>query len=93
VIDTGCNASLTLPPAVIAALQLPWQSTGHGILADGSAITFDVYQATVVWDRRRRQIPVVEADAAPLVGMALLEGYELTMQVRPGGKVTIKRLA
>jgi len=28
----------------------------------------------------------------PLVGMALLEGYELNAQVRAGGKVAIKRL-
>jgi hypothetical protein len=31
-------------------------------------------------------------DATPLVGMALLRGYEYKMQVRARGKVTIKRL-
>jgi clan AA aspartic protease len=93
VVDTGCNGWLTLPPALIAALGLPWQTAVHGILADGTEILCDVYEATVVWDRRQRQIPVVDADAAPLVGMALLEGSELNMQVRAGGKVTIRRLA
>ena len=53
---------------------------------------FDVYEATVFWERRRRRIPVDEANSDPLVGMALLEGSELNVQVRPGGKVTIKRL-
>jgi len=35
---------------------------------------------------------VDEADADPLVGMRLLKGHELKMQVRYRGKVTIKRL-
>jgi clan AA aspartic protease len=36
--------------------------------------------------------PCHEVDAEPLVGMRLLRGHELKMQVRAGGKVTIKRL-
>jgi clan AA aspartic protease len=92
VIDTGFTGWLTLPPVLVAALALPWQSLGRGILADGSESLFDVYEAAVVWDRRARRIPVDEADAAPLVGMALLNGYELKVQVRARGKVTIKRL-
>jgi hypothetical protein len=39
-----------------------------------------------------RQILVDEADADPLVGMRLLKGHELKMQVLSGGKVTINRL-
>lgn len=92
IVDTGCNCWLTMPPAVIAALGLPWHGFGHGGLADGTEVLFDVYHATVVWDRVKRRIPVVEADTTALVGRSLLEGYELTMQVRAGGKVTIKRL-
>jgi hypothetical protein len=46
----------------------------------------------VVWDRRRRRISVYELDTAPLVGMALLEGYELKVQVRNRGKVSIQPL-
>ena len=92
VIDTGYTGYLTLPPALIATLGLPWQSYGRGLLADGSESLFNVYEATVVWDRRARRIPVDEADTDPLVGMTLLEGYELNMQARHRGKVTIKRL-
>ena len=92
VIDTGYTASLTLPPAVVAALDLRWRSVDRGTLADGSECLFDVYEARVVWDRRTRRILVDEADTTPLVGMALLAGYELKMQVRARGKVTIKRL-
>jgi clan AA aspartic protease len=92
VIDTGFNSWLSLPPALIVVLRLPWLQRGHAILADGSTVLFDIYEGTVVWDRRRRRIPIYELGGAPLVGMALLEGYELTVQVRKRGKVTIRAL-
>src|SRR5436309_522080 len=43
VIDTGFNGFLTLPPALIAALGLPWPCRQQGQLADGSVQAFDVY--------------------------------------------------
>ena len=92
VVDTGYTGWLTLPPLTIAALNLRWQTVGRGILADGSVSAFDVYQANVVWDGRVRRVFVDEFDAVPLIGMALLRGYEYRMQVQARGKVTIKRL-
>jgi clan AA aspartic protease len=93
VIDTGYTASLTLPPALIQALRLRWQTVDRFKLADGSMCIFDVYEAKVMWDGKVRTILVDEADAEPLVGMRLLKGHELKMQVRYRGKVSIKRLA
>jgi clan AA aspartic protease len=92
VVDSGYTGWLTLPPTVIAALNLRWQTFGRGILADGSVSTFDVNQAKVVWDGRLRSVFVDEFAATPLVGMALLRGFEYKMQVRARGLVTIKRL-
>ncbi len=92
VIDTGYTASLTLPPTVVAALGLRWQSMDRFTLADGSECIFDVYVARVEWDGKIRTILVAEADADSLVGMRLLRGHELKMQVRAYGKVVIKRL-
>src|SRR5262245_40685335 len=82
VIDSGYTGWLPLPPTVITALNLRWRTFGRGILADGSVRLFDVYQAKVVWDGRVRSVFVDEFDATPLVGMALLRGYELKMQVQ-----------
>lgn len=93
VVDTGYTSNLTLPEKVIAALGLRWHSVGKAFLADGSQCLFDVYVATIDWDGRQRRILIDEADADPLVGMQLLQGYELKMQVRPRGNVTIKRLS
>jgi len=92
VIDTGFDGWLTLPPSLITQLRLLWRRRGEAVLADGRETFFDIYEAAVVWDRRGRRIPVDEADTTPLVGMALLDGYHLNMQIRAGGKVTINRL-
>ena len=92
VIDTGFNGFLTLPPALIAALGLPWLCRQQGQLADGSVLTFDVYVATVDWNGQPRSVEVEAADAQLLLGMALMEGSELRIQVVPGGAVTIAEL-
>jgi hypothetical protein len=36
-------------------------------------------------------IPVDEADSDPLVGMSLMEGYQLTMQIFEGGHVELRK--
>src|SRR5262245_42134721 len=86
VVDSGYTGWLTLPPVVITNLDLRWQTFGRGILADGSVSAFDVYQAKVVWDGRVRAVFADEFTATPLIGMALLRGYEYKMHVRAGGR-------
>jgi clan AA aspartic protease len=92
IVDTGFTASLTLPSALINALGLRWQTVERFTLADGSESIFDVYVGKVEWDGNWRTILIDEADADPLLGMRLLRGCELKMQIRARGKVTIKRL-
>jgi clan AA aspartic protease len=92
VIDTGFDGSLTAPPAIIAALGLPLRRRGRALLADGSATVFDIYEATVTWDGVLRRISVDEVNVTPLLGMSLLYGYELTLQVVEGGSVVLNRL-
>jgi clan AA aspartic protease len=93
VIDTGFDGTLTLPPALIATLGLVWRRRGRALLADGSDSLFDIYEAVVAWDGESRRIAVDEADIDPLVGMSLLYGYELTVQVIDGGTVIIQPLS
>lgn len=92
ILDTGFNGSLTLPPAVIAALRLPWRTRGLVILANGGEDRCEVYAATVLWDGLPRKILVEAADTEPLVGMALLYGHDVRMQVVEGGSVIIEAL-
>lgn len=91
VIDTGFDGSLTLPPALIAVLGLPWRRRGRALLADGSDSVFDIYETAVIWDGAPRRVSVDEVEVMPLVGMSL-GGYELTVQIVEDGSVRLKPL-
>lgn len=90
VIDTGYSSYLTLPAAVIAALGLSPIGTEQLTLADGSEIASVICPATIVWDGQLRAIEVDTLESKALVGMALLEGYDLSIRVAAGGRVTIE---
>ncbi len=92
VIDTGYTGFLTLPPVIITTLGLTWFMQEEGILGDGSICMFNVFEASVIWDGQVKSIEINESETDPLVGMGLLEGYELNIQGFAGGLVTIKSL-
>jgi clan AA aspartic protease len=92
VIDTGYTGFLSLPSEIIIALNLPWTGIDRGTLGDGSEVTFEVYTAKVIWDGQYRNIPVNEAETDPLIGMSLLYGYDLRIQVVEGGTIRIEAL-
>jgi clan AA aspartic protease len=92
VIDTGFNGDLTLPPDLIAKLSLPFRRSGRAILGDGSEVTFNIHEAVILWEGRPRRIIVDVADTDPLLGMGLLYGHELNLEVIEGGEALIKPL-
>jgi clan AA aspartic protease len=89
IVDTGFNGWLSLSPDLIAELNLKWKRRGRAILGDGTECVFDVYEAVLVWDGNMLTIPIDEADSEPLVGMSLMEGHQLTVQVFEGGHVEL----
>ena len=90
VIDTGYNGFLTLPPTLVSELGLPFVTSGRATLANGSEDVFDIHDATVLWDGAQLRVLADAADTLPLVGMALLEGHSLHVEVRTGGSVVIQ---
>lgn len=92
IIDTGYTGFLTLPSAIIDTLELTWFMQEEGFLGDGSMCMFNVFEASVIWDGQVKPIEINESETDPLVGMGLLEGYELNIQGFAGGVVTIKAL-
>lgn len=92
VIDTGFTGFLTLPSADIATLNLTFASRQQVILGDGNVHSVNVYAGVVEWDGQQRRIEVDAADTTPLVGMALMYGYKLTLEDIDGGDVTLERL-
>ena len=92
VTDTGYTGFLTLPSTIISTLNLPWYMQQEGVLGDGNLCLFNVYEASVIWDGQTRAVEINESEIDPLVGMGLLEGYELKIQGVAGGLVTITAL-
>ena len=90
-IDTGFTAALTLPPAACTALRLPLLTRRRSYLADGSRIRLDVYRLTVVWDDEEKSVEVFAIESEPLLGMTMLEGYDIHMSVEENGLVRIAR--
>ena len=48
-----------------------------------------MYHAEILWDCSWRSVSVREMTGQALLGMALVEGHELRINVRPGGSVAI----
>ena len=90
VIDTGFGGLLTLPPALVAELGLLFKGTGRATLADGSEVDFPSYGVDVLWDGQQISIDADAADTTPLVGMRLLDGHSLYMEVQDGGRIVIQ---
>lgn len=92
VIDTGFTGFPTLPAQLIAALALAFASTTRATLGDGSAVHMDVFEGTVLWDKQERHVPVLAAVGDALMGMAMLSGYRMTLDVEDGGRVVVEAL-
>ena len=92
IIDTGFTGYLTLPTALIDRLALSWKGRSQALIADGSIHIFDEYIGTVLWNGEARTVEVAAADTTPLVGMGLLRGHGLKVDVVANGAVTIEAL-
>jgi clan AA aspartic protease len=89
IIDTGFTSSLTLPATMVTALSLARQSGGTAMLADGSIRQFDICAAEVAWGGAWRTVLASAVGNEPLMGMRLLAGHKLVIEVAPGGLVEI----
>ncbi|MDJ0597498.1 MAG: clan AA aspartic protease [Crocosphaera sp.] len=92
VIDTGFSGFVSLPSEMIEELNLPWSYRDRGTLGDGSEVIFDIYRALAIWDGNLVTIEVNLAETEPLVGMSLLKDFELKIEAKQKGKVTITSL-
>jgi clan AA aspartic protease len=92
VIDTGFDGSLTLPPDLISTLKLTWRSKGAALMANGQINQCDIYATTAQWDGASRNVLVEAVESEPLVGTALMRGYELRVEFLPDGVVTLRAI-
>jgi predicted aspartyl protease len=61
-------------------------------LGDGSTAVLDLYRARLLWHDRERNVLVLQADGDPLLGMALLDGSRMSVDVVVDGIVRIEPL-
>lgn len=92
IIDTGFTGQLTLPMPLIDRLGLSWKGRSQALIADGSIHIFDEYIGTVLWNGEVRTVEVAAAETDPLVGMGLLRGHSLRVDIVENGAVMIESL-
>ncbi len=89
IVDTGFTGMLTLPPAAVAAMRLPFLHRIPAQLADGSFVEVAVHSATIVWKGVEAEARALATGERPLLGVGLLDGSELLAQFCEEGLVTI----
>lgn len=92
-IDTGFTGLMTLPAAEITKLGLPYVMNEYATLADGSIVECRVFQSRIGWHNRLRVVDITETPDMRLIGMRLLRGSLVTIQVEQGGDVEITPLS
>lgn len=89
VIDSGATCELTLSRQLIQDFGLKWTDRATALLAGDGSVTSEVYEAAIEWNGRVRPIVVHEMDGTPLIGMRLLEGFRVLIDVKEGGAVEV----
>lgn len=73
----------------MVALGLTYHSQVIAMLADGSSVALRRHEAIVDWNGQARDVLVLETEGGPLVGMSLLYGSRMTLDIVEGGVVMI----
>ncbi len=81
-----------LPGDLIDRLRLPRIGELPILLGDGNEVDVALYLAIVLWHGEERIVQVLRTDGKALVGMSLLEGNRLRLDVVTEGEVTIEAL-
>ena len=92
VVDTGFDGFLALPATVIQRLGLERYGSTRVTFANGQQELCNTWHCRIRWHDQPRDIVIFESRGELLLGMALLEGSQLTIQVRVDGAVVIEEL-
>ncbi len=92
ILATGFNGTLSLPPNLIVMLGIEVEYQTNVLLGDNVPARLNTFTGHILWHERLRAVPILESRGAPLVGMRLLAGSQLTVQIRNGGDVQIDEM-
>lgn len=89
IIAIGFTGELMLSGDLIDRLEIPRVGELPITLGDGSEVYVSLYLAMVIWHGERRIVQAIRTDGNSLVGMALLFGNRVILDVVTDGEVTI----
>lgn len=89
VVDTGFAGALTLPPAAVSAMGLPFLQEMTAHLADDNIVVTDVHIGTILWNGAVKEVAVLAMGRRPLLGTALLAELSLCVAFTEGGDVDV----
>ncbi len=92
VVDTGFDGDLTLSRESINQLGLAEVAPTMVTLATGVREQVNTWGGYILWHGRHRYVEVLETRGNPLMGTRLLEGSQLTVQMRVNEEVVIEEL-
>ncbi len=90
IVDTGFDGDFVLPGRFIRELGLSPLYMTRRKLTDGTIRESDVYEATVDLNAELRQVEVIRFEHNPLIGTAVLEGWNISIDLREGGQVALE---
>lgn len=93
VLDTGFTGDLLLPLDAIGQLEVSEAVDTEATLADGRDVMLPSWLGTALWHDRPVTVLILEAGGDPLLGMNLLRGSRVTLDVLVDGDVTIDELS
>jgi clan AA aspartic protease len=89
VIDSGFNGTLAISKALAEQLKLEPLGVNEATLADGRIATLQFCKLAVDWHGGSRELAAWIVEKGCLVGMELLEGSRLQIDVVPSGEVSV----
>ena len=92
VVDTGFSGYLALPGDLINLLKLRQIDNQAVILGDGTEVVLERYLLSVLWHGEEHNVSTLQTDGGPLVGMSLLYGSRVILDVINGGDVSINAM-
>ena len=87
-VDTGFNGWLGLSDETLGELDVWPTSDADIMLADGTQRTVEQFMVTVVWENNLTVMTALKS-GIDLIGMRMVQGNRLTMDVKQAGVVEI----
>ena len=90
-VDTGFNGWIGLSDQTLGELNAAPTNDADIVLADGTSRTVEQFMVVVVWENNLRVVTALKS-GTDLIGMRMLQGNRLSMDVVQSGLIEVSRL-